>query len=121
MSLPLKKFVVAWQGIADAFKTQLHFKIHCLIAIAVLTAAVLFDVEPWEWCVLILTIGWVLSAELLNTAIEHLGDAVTTEIHPLVGKAKDVAAGAVLCAGGFAIVIGIIIFLPYLLQIFRAE
>ena len=83
-------------------------------ASSAIIAGFVFGVEALEWCALVLCIALVFAAEGMNTAIESLADAVHPDQHPLVGRAKDVAAGAVLlCAIGSAVV-GAIIFLPYL-------
>ena len=68
-----------------------------------------------EWIAVSLSIGIVLGAEGFNTALESLADAVHPEQHPLVGRAKDAAAGAVLLAAIAAIVVGILVFLPKLI------
>jgi len=67
-----------------------------------------------EWCLVILAIALVIACEAINTAIEFLTDRVSTEPHPLSGKAKDVAAGAVLISSAGAAVIGVMIFGPKL-------
>jgi diacylglycerol kinase (ATP) len=71
-----------------------------------------------EWCWIILAIVVVWTAEALNTALEFLTDAASPDYHPLVQKAKDVAAGAVLISAVGAAVIGLIILGPYLLRLF---
>jgi diacylglycerol kinase (ATP) len=71
-----------------------------------------------EWCWMTLAIIGVWLAEALNTAIEFLTDLVSPEFHPLAGKAKDVAAGAVLIAAIGAVVIGMFVFGPHLLRMF---
>jgi diacylglycerol kinase (ATP) len=71
-----------------------------------------------EWCWMTLAIIGVWLAEALNTAIEFLTDLVSPEFHPLAGKAKDVAAGAVLIAAIGAGVIGMFVFGPHLLRMF---
>lgn len=67
-----------------------------------------------EWCILILTIASVLIAEGFNTAVELLADSITEKEHHLIGKAKDVAAGAVLIAAFASIIIGLLLFVPKL-------
>jgi len=79
----------------------------------------LLKVSTIEWMMLVLAIVSVWVAEGLNTAIEHLGDSVSPEeYHPLVGKSKDVAAGAVLISSIGAAIIGIIVFVPKILTRF---
>lgn len=66
----------------------------------------------WEWAILLLTIGSVIAAEVMNTAIEIVVDLVQPNFHPLAGMAKDVAAGAVLMTAIQAVAVGIVIFGP---------
>jgi diacylglycerol kinase (ATP) len=73
-----------------------------------------FNINRTEWALVALAVGTVWSAELANTAIEALTDLVSPEYHPLAGKAKDVAAGAVLLAAFAALVVGALIFAPRL-------
>ena len=79
-----------------------------------LAAAIFFRLTADEWRWIILAIALVWLAEALNTAIERLADAVTLEPNDNIGIAKDVAAGAVLAAAAFSVVIGLTIFLPRL-------
>lgn len=110
-----KSFAYAWQGLRTFWRTQAHAKIHVLAAVSVTGLAAYLRVERWEWCTLIVCITLVLAAEAFNTAIEFLTDLASPDYHPLAGKAKDVAAGAVLLTATGALIIGMIIFLPYLL------
>ena len=73
-----------------------------------------FGISRGEWCAVIAAIGLVWTAEGLNTALEAVVDLVSPDQHPLAGRAKDVAAGAVLCAAISALVIGLLIFGPRL-------
>lgn len=73
-----------------------------------------FGVSAADWCWLVIAMVAVWSAECFNTALEALADALSPEIHPLVKKAKDAAAGAVLVAAIGAAVIGLLVFWPYL-------
>ena len=70
-----------------------------------------------EWCWIILAIISVWTAEALNTAFEFLTDVASPEFHPLAGKAKDVAAGAVLITAIGSVLIGLLIFGPYALAL----
>ncbi len=94
-------------------------KIHVVIGICTIGAGWFFSINTTEWCLVTLSIALVLSAEGFNTAIEHLTDLTSPDYHPLAGKAKDVAAGAVLLAAMGAAIIGIIIFSPYLIAYFK--
>ena len=110
----IKSFKFAFKGIWFLLSTQHNAWIHILATIAVTILAFVFHISTTEWCLLILTIALVLTAEAFNTAIEFLADSVTTDFNPLIGKAKDVAAGAVLITAIGAIIIGCFIFIPYL-------
>ena len=92
--------------------------IHAVATIAVLLAALLFGISAADWCWIILAISIVWTAEALNTAFEFLADAASPEFHPLIRDAKDVAAGAVLVTAVAAIIIGSIVFWPYVEKLF---
>jgi len=108
----IKSFGYALTGISYTVKTQMNFKIHITAIIAVLFTGWYIQLNSSEWLWIILAIGLVLVAELLNTAIELLVDLVSPEFNVQAGKVKDVAAGAVLVAAVISVCIGAIIFLP---------
>jgi len=110
----LKSFGYAFRGIALLLLTQPNARIHLIATIGVVVAGWYFGVTAMEWMALVLAMGMVWVAEALNTALEFLTDLVSPGHHDLAGKAKDVAAGAVLLAAAGAAAIGGIIFLPYL-------
>lgn len=102
----------ALTGIWVALTTQANIRIHFLIASAVLATAVFYHTSAIELLVLVLTIGLVMVAEMINTALEFLSNAVTLEKNEHIKHAKDVAAGAVLLSAVFAALVGLMIFLP---------
>jgi len=114
----LLSFKYAGQGVWELFTSQPNARIHLFIMAAVIVAGFLFDISINEWLVLILTFGMVLIAEGFNTALEYLTDLTSPDPHPLAGKTKDVAAGAVLMAAILAATIGMIIFLPRIFELF---
>ena len=101
----------AWAGLRYTARTQQNFRIHLAVGAAVLIAAALADLAPMRVAVLVMLICLVLSAELLNTAVEVVVDLVSPEHNRLAGIAKDVAAGAVLVCAVGAVIIGIIVFM----------
>ncbi|WP_027407841.1 diacylglycerol kinase family protein [Anoxybacteroides tepidamans] len=111
-----KRFLYAWSGIVAAVKEEIHMKIHLAFAALAIVLASTFHITKWEWLVLLLTIGLVISLEMVNTAIERAVDLATKEIHPLAKAAKDIAAGAVFVSAIIAVVIGCIIFIPYMIR-----
>lgn len=113
----IQSFAVAFQGIVTAFRSELHMKVHLVFAVFALLACWLLRVEPWGWCVAIICIGMVISAEVLNTAFEALCDKVSEEYDPLIKIAKDAAAGAVLVLAITSVVAGLIVFIPAVLAL----
>ncbi len=114
-------FVYAFKGIVTLFRTQPNAQIHLLATAAVLVCGFYFGLERWEWVAVTISISLVWLTEALNTAAEFIVDLVSPEYHPLAGKAKDVAAGAVLIASIFAVIVGGNIFLPKLLALAEAH
>lgn len=107
----------AWAGLRHFAIAEHNGWIHAVATVAVVAAAIFFrlNVEEWRWIILAIALVWL--AETLNTAIERLADAITLEPNENIGLAKDVAAGAVLAAAGFSIVIGLTIFLPHVSEV----
>lgn len=119
MRQKITSFSYAITGIRTAFATQPNVRIHLLIAIIVSTFGYFLGLSTEELIEIILLVGLVLVAEMINTAIEFACNAITTDIHPEIKKAKDVAAGSVLVVSILAIIIGLIIFMPKLLTLFN--
>jgi diacylglycerol kinase (ATP) len=114
----LKSFSYAFKGLSILFKTQANARIHLVALGAVVVAGLFFSLSISEWCLCSLCIGMVLAVEAVNTAIESIVDLVSPDYHPLAGRAKDVAAAAVLLTAISAAVVGILIFLPKIIQYF---
>ena len=91
-------------------RTQRNMRIHFAIAVAVLVVALVVDVTKLELIALLISITFVLIAEMLNTAIEAAIDVATTSFDPMAKLAKDVAAGAVLIATINAVAVGYLVF-----------
>ncbi len=87
-----------------------------IAAVVVIFLGLFFNVTKTEWLILLLCIGVVLAAELFNTAIEELANAITQEQNERIGRAKDVAAGAVLVVAITAAVVGVLVLLPYFMK-----
>ncbi len=105
-------FKSAVSGLFLAIKTEINMKIIITAAIAAIFLGIVFNIFYEEWLVLILTIFIVFMAEMVNTSIEAVCDLVTTEWKEEVKVAKDVASGMVLLSCAFALIIGLLIFLP---------
>lgn len=112
-----ESFYYAFSGIIFGFISERNLKIHVLAAILTVSLGCYFNLSRMEWAILIFTIFLVFIAETINTAIEKTIDLVTNEYHPLAKVAKNLAAGAVLLSAVNAVIMGIIIFGPYLYRI----
>ncbi|GHE23435.1 diacylglycerol kinase family protein [Sphingobacterium griseoflavum] len=108
----LQSLKYAYHGLKTVFSEEPNAKIHLAVAFLVTVAGIYFQIAIQEWIALCLCIAFVITMELLNTSIEHLADAASPTWHPLVKKAKDIAAAAVLVSATAAILIGLAIFIP---------
>jgi diacylglycerol kinase len=113
----MRSFGYAFKGLAYATRTQLNFRIHLMATLIAVFAgyALHISVNEWQW--VILSIALVLICELFNTALEYLVDLVSPDYNELAGRVKDIAAAAVTIAALFALITGLIIFLPKLLTL----
>jgi diacylglycerol kinase (ATP) len=111
----LRSFVYAARGLRTMLASQHNAWIHAAATLLAVGTGIVVQVSRFEWLVLILAIVAVWTAESLNTALEFLCDVAAPEFHPLVEKAKDVAAGAVLICAIGALACGALIFVPRLL------
>ncbi len=106
----LESFNFAFEGIIHVLRTQRNMRIHFLVAAGVLVAAVALGVSKLELIALLLSVAFVLIAEMINTAIEGAVDVSTTSFDPNAKLAKDIAAGAVLIATVNAVAVGYLVF-----------
>ncbi len=112
----LRSFSHALYGIKETWLCQRNFKIHTFCAATALCLGFAFRLDSFSWLALTSAIAFVLTAELINTALEHLVDLAANSLyHPLAKAAKDAAAGAVLVSSVFALTSGLIIFSPHLM------
>jgi diacylglycerol kinase (ATP) len=95
-------------------RTQANARIHLLATVVVVILGLVTGLSTVEWALLAIAVSMVWAAEGLNSALEFLADHTAPEWHESVGKAKDIAAGAVLLTAIGAVVIGLIVFLPHI-------
>ncbi len=107
-------FPPAWRGLVHLVGTERHAQFHLVATVAVIALGwtLQIDRRDWQWLVVAIALVWM--AEAMNSAVERLADRVTKAQDPLIGKAKDLAAGAVLVAAVAAAVTGALVFWPYL-------
>lgn len=114
----INSFKYPIKGLRYAYRNEQNLAVDVGIALIVIIAGFIFRINVTEWAILILTVGLVISCELVNTAIEAVVDLVTEEYHPLAKVAKDTAAAAVFVFAIISVVIGLIIFLPKVIALF---
>jgi len=112
-------FRAAVNGIAYVARHETNFRIHLVFVLLVISGGWLFSISSMNWMMLFLSMAFVLCAEIFNTSIEVLCNKVQPAQDPLIRIIKDVAAGAVLLSAIVAIVIGLIVFLPYCIMLFK--
>jgi len=111
MSRPWKrKFADAFRGLREGTRGESSFVVHCVAAAAVLAAAAMLRMDAVEWCVLLLCIAGVLTAETFNSALESIARAVTDRENSHIRDALDIASGAVLTAALASVAIGVVLF-----------
>jgi diacylglycerol kinase len=113
----INSFKYAIRGIRCSVADQPNLKVLLVVAVVVVSAGFYFQITDVEWCVVLLCIGLVIGLEMMNSAVESLVDLITKERSPLAGRIKDIAAGAVLLVAVIAVVIGVIIFGKYFVQL----
>lgn len=106
----IKSFSYAFSGIIFCIRNEINFRIHIVIAFYAICVAIMLKIDSTQFIVLLITIGFVISMEAINTSIETTIDLVCHENNPLAKIAKDTAAGAVLISAIVSVLIGIILF-----------
>lgn len=114
----IKRFKHPIAGLVVLLQKDKNFLLHLIVALFVLTISVLFNITRTEWLFIIIAISAVLFMEVINTSVEYVVDLITDEYHQLAKYAKDTASLAVLIASMMSLLIGMIIFIPYILKLF---
>ncbi len=110
------RFKCSLKGIVYGFVRESHFRFQCFFALIVVAVAIWFKVKAIEWALLVIVIGLVLVSEMLNTVVEDIMDFIHPNIDERVGHIKDLAAGSVLVSVVIAMIVGLLVFLPYLVK-----
>lgn len=118
----IKKFINSFKypisGLRYAYKNEQNLEVDIGIAVLVVILGFLFKISVSEWAILTITVGLVISFELINTALEAVVDLITDKYHPLAKVAKDTSAAAVLILAIVSVIEGLIIFLPKIISLF---
>ncbi len=113
----LKSFKYAFNGLKILFSEEHNSRIHILATICVLTAGYFLKISIHEWIAVIFAIGFVIAFEIFNSAIENIADFVSSEKHEKIKKIKDLSAAGVLISAITSLIIGLIIFMPKIIEL----
>lgn len=108
----LRSFRYAFAGLGVLFREEHNSWIHAVAAVLAVTAGFVFGIRPWEWVAIVIVIGMVFSAEILNSSLERTADFVKAERDDRKRDIKDLGAAAVLVCAISAAIVGMIVFLP---------
>jgi diacylglycerol kinase len=114
-----EKFRDAFRGVRSGMRGQISFRVHIFMSAAVVITAALLRCSLAEWCILLLCIAGVLTAEMINSALEHFAKAVAKDHVPQIGEALDTGSAAVLLASIGAALVGAIIFISRLAMLLK--
>ncbi len=112
----LESFKYAFNGLKILILEEHNARIHILATILVIISGFLFEISTLEWLAIIFAIGFVVACEIINSAIENLADFISPNKNEIIKKVKDLSAAAVLISALTAIVVGIIVFLPKMIN-----
>lgn len=114
----IRSFRYAGMGIYSLFRYENNARIHLIACCLVIIAGITLHISLTEWCLIVVLIGLVWSAEAINTAIEKLADVVSPDYHSAIKDVKDLAAAGVLILAISAVIVGSLIFIPKILAFF---
>ena len=116
----LRSFKYSIDGLVYAYKYEQSMMIHVFATICVIAVNILFHVTAFEWLITLVCVGMVLAAELINSAVEAVVDLITLKEHPLAKIAKDCTSAATFVLAMMALVIGLVVYIPYGLEFLRS-
>ncbi|MBB3696679.1 diacylglycerol kinase [Flammeovirga yaeyamensis] len=117
ISKRLKSFTYAFNGLKILIKEEHNARIHVLATVCVVILGILLKITILEWIAVIFAIGLVISSEIFNSAIENIADYLTKEKREEIKRIKDLAAAGVLICAIAALIIGLLIFIPKIIEI----
>ena len=113
----LKSFTYAFHGLRVLIKEEHNAWIHLFATVCVVAAGILFKISLMEWVAVVFAIGLVFSFEIINTSVEHIANFICPERDDRIKRIKDLAAAAVLVSAITAAVIGLIVFIPKIMEL----
>ena len=111
-----KSFIYAFRGLFKTLAEEQNLQIQSLAGLVVIVLGWCLEIKIWEWCILLLVIFIVILMEIINSAVERITDVLKPRLDTYVKEIKDIMAAAVMLASLVAVVIGLIIFIPYFLK-----
>lgn len=117
--MSMKSFKNAANGIATAIKGGRNLRFICVFLVLTVALGLIVRLTPIEWVVVLICCAGVICTEMINSCIECCVDLCTKEYAELAKKAKDMAAGATLVFSMFSVVVGLIIFVPRVINLFK--
>ena len=114
----LKSFTYAFAGLKVLFKEEHNARIHLFATVCVIVAGILLKISLLEWVAVAFAIGLVFSFEIMNTSVENIADFICPERDDRIKRIKDLAAAAVLVSAITAAVVGLLVFVPKILELF---
>lgn len=116
----IKSFGFAFNGLKILFREEHNSRIHLLAAVCATIAGFILKISAVQWIAVVFAIGFVITIEIINSSIENLADFVSPDKHEMIKKVKDLAAAGVLVSAITALIIGLIVFLPGIIELCRS-
>lgn len=107
----------AMRGLKYVVRNERNFRIELIIATFIIFLSIVLGIKIWEFIIVIFLITWILVTELMNTVVERVVDILEPRIHPFARLIKDIAAGVVLISALMSTLVGLLIFLPYIINL----
>lgn len=114
----IKSFRYAFNGLKILWKEEHNARIHVVFVLLVILTGLILNVNSSDWISLVFAMGLVITVEIINSSIENLADFASPQIHPHIKKIKDLSAAAVLISAITALIIGLIVFVPKIWEVF---
>ena len=116
----LRSFKNAFTGLVVLIRLEHNARIHLTILIVVIFAGFMLRITATDWIAVVLVSGMVFASECFNSAVEYLSDVISPEQNESIKRAKDIAAAGVLISAIISVIIGIIVFLPKICNLFAS-
>ncbi len=107
----------AMRGLQYVIKNERNFRIELVVATFVIFLSLVLGIKIWEFIIVIFLVTWVLVTELMNTIVERVVDILEPRIHPFARLIKDITAGVVLISAMMSFLVGLLIFVPYIINL----